>query len=130
MINALRAVLLAFTLAFAPVPGLAQDAGKPVADKRQYSPYAQQAFADRLFFGDTHLHTAYSADAGLAGNTLGPDAAYRFARGETVVSSTGVLARLRQPLDFLVIADHAENLGLPIAIHKDDPRCSRATGAG
>jgi hypothetical protein len=122
VINALRAVLLAFTLAFAPVPGLAQDAGKPVAGKRQYSPYAQQAFADRLFFGDTHLHTAYSADAGLAGNTLGPDAAYRFAKGETVVSSTGVLARLRQPLDFLVIADHSENLGLPIAIHKDDPR--------
>jgi hypothetical protein len=91
------------------------------ADKRQYSPYARHDFPERVYFGDTHLHTAYSADAGLAGNTLGPDAAYRFAKGETVVSSTGVPARLQRPLDFLVVADHAENLGLPVAIHRNDP---------
>jgi hypothetical protein len=110
-------VVLGLAVVIAPVLCLAQ-----AVDKRQYSPYAQQAVPDRVYFGDTHLHTAYSADAGLAGNTLGPDAAYRFAKGERVVSSTGVPARLRQPLDFLVIADHAENLGLPMAIHRDDPR--------
>jgi len=99
----------------------AADSGA-AADKRLYSPYVRNAIPDRVFFGDTHLHTAYSADAGLAANRLGPDAAYRFAKGETVTSSTGVPARLHRPLDFLVVADHAENLGLPIAIHTSDPR--------
>ena len=102
----------------------AVDAGESGSstDRGLYSPYVRNAVPDRVFFGDTHLHTAYSADAGLAGNRLGPDAAYRLAKGETVVSSTGVPARLRRPLDFLVVADHAENLGLPIAIHHSDPR--------
>lgn len=97
-------------------------ADSPPSAVQTYSPYARQAYASRVFFGDTHLHTAYSADAGLAGNSLGPDAAYRFAKGELVVSSTGVPARLQRPLDFLVIADHAENLGLPVAIRQNDPR--------
>jgi hypothetical protein len=118
----IRVVLATLLLAAVPGAGAAAEAGGSYPDKRLYSPYARQTFPGRVFFGDTHLHTAYSADAGLAANTLGPDAAYRFAKGETVVSSTGVPARLRRPLDFLVVADHAENLGLPVAIRKDDPR--------
>jgi len=118
----IRVVLAALLLAAVPGAGTAAEAGGSYPDKRLYSPYARQTFPGRVFFGDTHLHTAYSADAGLAGNTLAPDAAYRFAKGETVVSSTGVPARLQQPLDFLVVADHAENLGLPVAILKGDPR--------
>ena len=90
-------------------------------DKSKYSPYPQQDFPDRVFFGDTHLHTSYSADAGMIGNTLGPQDAYRFARGETVTSSTGIPARLSRPLDFLVVADHAENLGLAPAIAESNP---------
>jgi hypothetical protein len=90
-------------------------------DKTKYSPYPQQDFPDRVFFGDTHLHTSYSADAGMIGNTLGPEDAYRFARGETVTSSTGIPARLSRPLDFLVVADHAENLGLAPAIAESNP---------
>lgn len=86
-----------------------------------YSPYPQQNFPNRVFFGDTHLHTSYSTDAGMVGNTLGPDEAYRFARGETVTSSTGVPARLARPLDFLVISDHAENLGLAPALVEGNP---------
>ena len=74
-----------------------------------------------MFFGDTHLHTSYSTDAGMIGNTLGPDEAYRFARGETVTSSTGLRARLQRPLDFLVVADHAENLGLAPVIAESNP---------
>ncbi len=89
---------------------------------KTYSPPARSTLPVRPLFGDTHLHTAYSADAGLAGNSLGPDAAYRFAKGETVVSSTGSPARLQRPLDFLVVADHAENLGLAVAVRKADPR--------
>jgi hypothetical protein len=88
--------------------------------KRQYSPYPEQTYPNRVYFGDTHLHTSYSADAGMVGNTLGPDEAYRFAKGEVVTSSTGLKARLARPLDFLVIADHAENLGLaPLLMAKD-----------
>ena len=50
-----------------------------------YSPYAGRKFPTRPFFGDTHLHTALSLDARAFGNTLGPEEAYRFARGEEVV---------------------------------------------
>jgi Protein of unknown function (DUF3604) len=80
--------------------------------KAEYSPYLDRGYPDRVYFGDTHLHTSYSTDAGMLGNRLGPEEAYRFARGEEVISSTGVRARLQRPLDFLVVSDHAENLGL------------------
>ncbi len=82
----------------------------------EYSPYLQHDYPDQVLFGDTHLHTAYSADAGFMGATTTPDDAYRFAKGETVISSNGIPARLARPLDFLVVADHAENLGLAIAL--------------
>ena len=86
-----------------------------------YSPFVGVDYPDRVFFGDTHLHTAYSTDAGLVGATLGPDEAYRFAKGHAVTSSMGIPAQLKRPLDFLVIADHAENLGLPIALSEASP---------
>jgi len=86
----------------------------------QYSPHVGETFPNRVLFGDTHLHTSYSTDAGMAGNRLGPEDAYRFALGEEVTSSTGVKAKLARPLDFLVISDHAENLGLAPAIVADD----------
>ncbi|MFN9775429.1 MAG: DUF3604 domain-containing protein [Burkholderiales bacterium] len=89
--------------------------------KSGYSPYPAQTHPNRVFFGDTHVHTSYSADAGMVGNTLGPDEAYRFAKGETVTSSTGIKARLARPLDFVVVADHAENLGLAPMLASKDP---------
>ena len=89
--------------------------------KKQYSPYLHQAHPDRVFFGDTHLHTSYSTDAGMVGNTLGPEEALRFAKGEQVVSSSGTPARLIRPLDFLVVADHSENLGLSPMIAESNP---------
>ena len=83
------------------------------------------AFADshptRAYFGDTHLHTSYSPDAGMAGTKVGPNDAYRFVLGETVTSSTGQSTTISKPLDFFVIADHAENLGLAEAIATSDP---------
>ena len=100
----------------------AQDSPPPrQIDKSKYSPYPEQNFPNQVFFGDTHLHTSYSTDAGMIGNTLGPEDAYRFARGEAVTSSTGVPARLNRPLDFLVVSDHAENLGLAPAIAESNP---------
>jgi len=76
-----------------------------------YSPYAQRNFPDRPLWGDTHLHTAISFDAGAFGARLLPPDAYRFAKGEEVVSSTGQPVRLSRPLDFLVVADHSDNMG-------------------
>ena len=65
----------------------------------------------RLYWGDLHLHTHYSVDAAMFGNhRVGPDEAYRFAKGETVMTSLGKPARLETPLDFLAVADHAESM--------------------
>lgn len=93
--------------------------------KRPYSPYLHHSHPDQVFFGDTHLHSSYSTDAGMVGNTAGPDEALRFAKGEQVVSSTGLPARLIRPLDFLVVADHAENLGLAPMIEESNPDLQR-----
>ena len=97
----------------------------PEAEKI-YSPYVERTVTDRnfaegLFWGDTHLHTSSSADAGMLGNKLGPEDAYRFALGEEVITSTGQRARLIRPLDFLVVSDHAENLGLAPFIAESNP---------
>ena len=98
---------------------------KPTSDDhlgvKEYSPYLNAGYPRRVLWGDTHLHTSLSTDAGMIGNNLGPDEAYRFALGETVTSSTGVRARLQRPLDFLVVADHAENLGLAPMIEERNP---------
>lgn len=88
---------------------------------RDYSPNLAIDYPDQVYFGDTHLHTAFSYDAGMIGNRLGPDAAYRFARGETVTASLGAKARLRRPLDFLAVADHAESLGIAPMVNAKDP---------
>lgn len=70
---------------------------------KAYSPYAQRNFPSEVFWGDTHLHTGLSVDAGLFGARLGLDEAYRFARGEEVMASSGQPAKLGRPLDWLVI---------------------------
>ncbi len=76
---------------------------------------------NNLYWGDTHLHTDLSMDAGAFGNRIGMDEAYRFARGEEVTSSTGIKAKLSRPLDFLVIADHSDGMGLfPAIVDKED----------
>jgi hypothetical protein len=75
-----------------------------------YSPYAQRAFPSSVFWGDTHVHTNISLDAGMF-NTLGPDEAYRFAKGEQVTSSTGLPVKLGRPLDWLVVANHSDMMG-------------------
>ena len=69
-----------------------------------------------VYWGDTHLHTNMSMDAGAFGNRIGMDEAYRFARGEEVTASSGQKAKLSRPLDFLVIADHTDGMGLFSAI--------------
>jgi hypothetical protein len=87
----------------------------------QYSPYAGRGFPSRVFFGDTHLHSSLSMDAGAIGNTLGLEVAYRFARGEEVTTVTGQKARLSRPLDWLVIADHSDNMGMIADLFEGKP---------
>jgi len=115
------AVTAAPMIAATPIALASDDVPGPATHRIQYSPYPEKSFPNRVYFGDTHLHTSYSADAGMIGNTLGPDEAYRFAKGETVTSSSGQKARLARPLDFLVVADHAENLGLAPLLMASDP---------
>jgi hypothetical protein len=86
----------------------------------QFSPYAGRNFPTRPLFGDTHLHTSISVDAGTM-NRVGQEDAFRFARGEEVTSTGGLRAKLSRPLDFLVIADHAEMYGLMPQLLSGDP---------
>ena len=110
------AALLAAALLLSPGYGLAQfvPAEESLSDLypgKAYSPYAKRSFPSRVFWGDTHLHTALSMDAGLFGCRLGLEEAYRFARGEEVMASSGQPAKLGRPLDWLVIADHSDGMG-------------------
>jgi len=95
-----------------PPPADPQEVLADAYQGKSYSPYAGRGFASRPLWGDTHLHTSLSMDAGAFGNRLGLDAAYQFARGDEVVSSNGTPARLSRPLDWLVVADHSDNMGL------------------
>jgi hypothetical protein len=62
-----------------------------------------------------------SMDAGAFGARLGPEDAYRFARGEELTSSTGLKVKLDRPLDFLVVADHSDNMGFFPRLYAGDP---------
>ena len=64
---------------------LYQDETAPLYKAPGYSPYAGRHYPARVLWGDTHLHTANSLDAAAFGNTLGPEVAYRFARGSRLV---------------------------------------------
>lgn len=92
-----------------------------LAEKPVYSPYVNRDYPDQVLFGDVHFHTNLSPDAGLVGTTLDVDAAYRFARGEKVISNTGQPVQLIRPLDFLAITDHAELIGLAPMVHNSAP---------
>ncbi len=101
------------TAAIAQDTGTIDEQNFSAANKeRPYSPYAAGgAIPNRVYFGDTHLHTAFSLDAGSFGARLDPEDAYRLARGEEIESSTAGPIRLARPLDFLVVSDHSDNMG-------------------
>jgi hypothetical protein len=88
---------------------------------RGFSPYAGRDFPTLALFGDTHHHTMNSGDAFMGGNRLSPEDAYRLARGEEMISSSGVPVKLSRPLDFLVISDHAEGLGVITEVYNGNP---------
>jgi len=115
------AIATALALNFFTVLSFAEDTDIGTLDKATaqkvfpakplYSPYAGRSFPIRPFFGDTHLHTSFSMDAGAFGARLNPRDAYKFARGDQVTSSSGQPVKLARPLDFLVVADHSDNMG-------------------
>lgn len=120
----LTLITLIVSLAFACEQSVPEEFSK----KKEYSPYVGDYKSsplpegyDKPLWGDTHLHTSYSTDAGMIGNTLGPEEAYKFAKGEEVIASHGVAVKLIRPLDFLVVADHAENLGTAPMIAESNP---------
>jgi len=98
-----------------------KESKKSPAGGKVYSPYVGRAYPDRVFFGDTHVHTNLSPDAGLVGTTLTVEDAYRFARGERVISNTGQSVKLIRPLDYLVVTDHAEYIGIAPMIWESNP---------
>jgi hypothetical protein len=93
--------------------------------QRPYSPWAESGFPRQVYWGDTHLHTGLSMDAGLFGCRLGLEDAYRFARGEQVISSIGQPAKLSRPLDWLVIADHSDGMGMVNDLAAASPEVTR-----
>lgn len=112
---------LAPTIACADEPAKSVETTR-VATPPVYSPAVREAIPRRLLWGDTHLHTRLSQDAYSFGVTLGSDEAYRFAKGETLEATHGQRARLDRPLDFLVIADHANGMGSMDALVAGDER--------
>ncbi len=118
------AIAMSLSFAAGPVIGSGQELVLTEADfedERVYSPYAGRNYPDQVLFGDTHFHTNLSFDAGLVGTRLDVDDGYRFARGEMVTSNTGQPVQLIRPLDFLVITDHSELIGLAPMIHESNP---------
>ncbi|KPK59341.1 MAG: hypothetical protein AMJ59_11265, partial [Gammaproteobacteria bacterium SG8_31] len=88
---------------------------------KTYSPYAGRSFPSNIYWGETHLHTGLSLDAGLFGNILGHEDAYRLARGEEIRSSTGLPVKLSRPLDWIVITDHSDMMGIAADIQQGAP---------
>ncbi|MFK7732628.1 MAG: DUF3604 domain-containing protein [Pseudomonadales bacterium] len=97
---------------------------------KDYSPYTGSAVPQELLWGDTHLHSSQSIDANTAGNEkLSPAEAYQFARGDQVIANSGQPVRLSRPLDFLVVSDHAEYIGL-LPLLKTGDKSLRSSDGG
>jgi hypothetical protein len=88
-----------------------KEAAEGTFAEKPFSPYANRKFPEIPLWGETHLHTGLSLDAGAFGNILGPDDAWRFAKGEQITSSTGQPVRLSRPLDWMVLTDHTDLMG-------------------
>jgi len=89
--------------------------------KAGYSPYQGKSYPARPYFGDEHVHTAWSVDAGMAGATLTPEDAVRFARGAEVVSTTGQPVKLGRPLDWIAVTDHSDGMGTIFELKMGNP---------
>jgi hypothetical protein len=117
---------------FLPVAFISLMLAPIAADSNEgaYSPYVGRDYPQNVYFGDTHLHTRLSLDGYGDGNTRnGPSEAYRWAKGETLAGDDGVPTRIAKPLDFLMVADHAEYMGVVPALAEGN-KLLRGTEAG
>jgi hypothetical protein len=121
-------LMLSLTLVIATPVSASTDVGSPDPEVlgelypgKTFSPYAKRTFPSKVYWGETHLHTGLSLDAGLFGNILGHEDAYRFARGEEITSSTGLPVKLARPLDWIVITDHSDMMGIAFDIQSGTP---------
>ena len=120
-------IALLLTLLIAPGASLAADGDSTSAT---YSAHAGSEIPRHVYWGDTHLHSLLSVDANTNGNTqLSGDDAFRFARGEEITAHNAMRVRLRRPLDFLVVSDHAEYLGVIDGIARGDALLLENEGA-
>jgi hypothetical protein len=119
-------LILSVQPAFGDYAGSVQtDDVKGVFKAPGYSPYAGRNFPTQVYWGDTHLHTNNSLDARAFGVTLGPEDAYRFARGEEITTSHGERIKLSRPLDWLVVTDHSDAMGAMKEIVAGNPELMR-----
>jgi hypothetical protein len=92
---------------------------------QSYCPYVGKNYPMNVYWGDTHLHTSSSCDAyGMGNFRVGQDEAYTIAGGGEITANNGMRVKLGRPLDFVVLADHSENLGLFKRLMKSDPLLS------
>jgi hypothetical protein len=102
----------------------------PVASE-EYSPPLNSVKQTNLYWGDLHVHSNYSPDSFAFGNSrLTPGDALKFARGAKVTANNGMNVQLRRPLDFLLVADHAEFIGVfPMLLNRDPTFLGTELGA-
>ncbi|GAB3292218.1 DUF3604 domain-containing protein [Parahaliea aestuarii] len=74
--------------------------------------FAADDYPRQALFGDTHVHTGWSADAGMDGAVVDPFQAYQFGRGEEITSNTGMKAKLHRPFDWFMVTDHSDGMGV------------------
>lgn len=103
------------------LPALVLTASSAIGQAADYSPYAGDTYPTKLLFGETHVHSALSADAGGGGTRLMPRDVYRFAAGEQVNSNTGQPARLARPFDFFALTEHTDGMGVFTDIMRGAP---------
>ena len=108
----IRTVLLASAAAITWAP-----AGSPLAQDIATNPLRD------VYYGNLHVHTAWSFDAYINGAIAGPDDAYRWARGEAIPGGKGLPdLKILKPLDWYAVSDHAEYLGaLPLMADPSSP---------
>jgi hypothetical protein len=86
-----------------------------------YSVYAVRNYPTRPLWGETHLHSGWSADAGFSGATLSPEDAVRFARGDQVNANSGQPVQLSRPLDWVALTDHSDGMGVFAELRAGNP---------
>jgi hypothetical protein len=108
---AIATVLLGLVACSKPTPEPSPSAPAPATGETKASAVTDTQYPQQVYWGDQHVHTGWSADAGLAGTTLSPEDAVRFARGEKVKSSTGQDAQLHRAFDWIAVSDHSDGMG-------------------